>query len=75
MLNSYEGVYRHGKIEFFELPPAEMEGKVIVTFLSSGTVDLSECGIDKRQAADLRNRLKSFAEDWDQPAMDVYDAI
>ena len=75
MLKSFEGVYREGKIELLESPPPDMEGKVIVTFLSAGSVDLAERGIDERQAADLRQRLKPFAEDWDQPEMDVYDAV
>jgi hypothetical protein len=75
MLKSYEGVYRQGRIELLESPPSDMEGKVIVTFLSAGSVDLVERGIDERQAADLRQRLKAFAEDWNRPEMDVYDAI
>ena len=38
-------------------------------------VDLAERGIDEQQAADLRQRLKPFASDWDRPEMDVYDAV
>jgi hypothetical protein len=75
MLRSVEGVYRQGKIELLESPPADLEGKVIVTFLSNGSVDLAKLDIDEHQAADLRQRLKAFAADWDQPEMDVYDAI
>ena len=75
MMQSFEGVYRHGQIELFESPPTELEGKVIVTFLSAGGVDLAERGIDEGQAANLRDRLKSFAEDWDRPEMDIYDAL
>jgi hypothetical protein len=75
VLRSFEGVYREGKIELFEAPPSDMEGKVIVTFLSAGSVDLAERGIDENQAADLRQRLKAFADDWDQPEMDIYDAV
>ena len=30
-------------------------------------------GIDKKQAAELRARLTTFAEDWDSPEMDIYD--
>jgi hypothetical protein len=75
MLKSFEGVYRQGRIELVESPPAGIEGKVIVTFLNGGTVDLTERGIDERQAADLRQRLKAFSEDWDRPEMDVYDAV
>jgi hypothetical protein len=63
MLRSIEGVYRHGKIELLESLPSDLEGKVIVTFLNGGSVDLTERGIDERQAADLRQRLKAFADD------------
>ena len=75
MLKSVEGIYRNGRIELFESPPADLEGKVIVTFLNGGSVDLAKCGIDEQQAADLRQRLKPFGEDWDRPEMDVYDAV
>ena len=36
-------------------------------------IDLGARGIDKNQAADLRARLKTFAEDWDRPEADIYD--
>ena len=75
MLKSIEGVYREGRIELLESPPSELEGKVIVVFLNGGSVDLGERGIDERQAADLRQRLKAFADDWNRPEMDVYDAV
>jgi hypothetical protein len=75
MLKSIEGTFRQGKVELAETPPAELEGKVIVTFLANGAVDLAERGIDPDQAADLRGRLKSMAADWDRPEMDVYDAV
>jgi hypothetical protein len=42
---------------------------------SIGKVDLSARGIDAEQAADLRARLKAFAEDWDSPEMDIYDEM
>jgi hypothetical protein len=75
MLKSIEGVFRGGKFEFAETPPAELEGRVIVTFLANGSIDLAERGIDPEQAADLRGRLKAIAADWDRPEMDVYDAV
>ncbi|HEY3391436.1 MAG TPA: type II toxin-antitoxin system PemK/MazF family toxin [Lacipirellulaceae bacterium] len=71
MLRAIEGVYRNGKIELVESPPSELEGKVIVTFLNGGSVDLAARGIDAQHAAALRQRLKAFAEDWDRPEMDV----
>ena len=49
---------------------------MIVTFLPTAhTVDLRSRGIDEAQAADLRGRLRTFAEDWDRPEMDAYDAL
>ena len=38
-----------------------------------GTIDLRERGIDEAQAAEMRARLASFAEDWESPEMDIYD--
>lgn len=75
MLKSVEGVFRAGKIELLEAPPSNLEGKVIVTFLTNGTIDLAERGIDEHQAADLRGRLTAISSDWDRPEMDVYDAV
>ena len=75
MLKSVQGIYREGRIELLEPPPQGAEGRVIVTFLAEAeSVDLAERGIDRRHASDLRRRLASFAEDWERPEMDVYDA-
>ncbi len=63
MLKSIEGVYRDGKVELLESVPGDVSGRVIVTFLDSSSVDLNERGIDQQQAADLRHRLQTFAED------------
>jgi hypothetical protein len=38
------------------------------------SVSLAERGIPSYQAADLRARLRTF-EDWDDPAMEAYDAL
>lgn len=45
------------------------------TFAKSASVDLASRGINESQAADLRQRLKPFADDWDRPEMDAYDAV
>ena len=75
MLRSVEGLYRDGKVNLLETPTDVVESRVIVTFLPpNGSIDLQSRGIDERQAADLRARLRTFAEDWDRPEMDVYDA-
>ena len=74
MSTTVEGIYRDGEIELSETPRDVCEGtRVVVTFLTPGSVDLREHGIDKAQAAELRARLACFAEDWESPEMDVYD--
>ena len=40
-----------------------------------GAIDLQFRGINREQAANLHARLQSFAEDWNSPEMDVYDAL
>ena len=74
MLRTVEGVYKNGKIDVAEVPESVPDGtRVIVTFLEPAGVDLRSVGIDEAQAADLRSRLSTFVEDWDDPSMDVYD--
>ena len=57
MFTTIEGMYRDGK----------------VTFLPSDSADLQTRGIDRAQATDLRQRLATFAEDWESPEMCIYD--
>ena len=74
MLTSIPGIYREGKIELSETPKGVPDPTpVVVTFLNGGAVDLPARGIDQQQAAELRARLATFAEDWNSPAMDAYD--
>jgi hypothetical protein len=77
MFRSIEGTYVDGRVELSESPPPGTKGRVIVTFVSSPVVpiDLAERGIAPEQAADLRHRLSTFAEDWQRPEMDAYDAL
>lgn len=76
MLQSVEGIYRNGKIDLLESPSVPEGVRVIVTFLAeSNAVDLAARGIDEAQAANLRLRLQAFAEDWNNPDMDAYDAL
>lgn len=73
-MQTIEGVYRNGKIELVE-QPADIQNntRVLITFLSPRLVELADHSIDSGQAADLRTRLQTFAADWEQPDMDVYD--
>ncbi len=77
MLKSLEGVVRDGRIELLEPLPEGATGRVIVTLVSppDSVVDLADRGVDRQQAADLRRRLATFAEDWQRPEMDAYDAL
>ena len=69
-----EGIYRNGKVELSKTPYDMCEGTpVIVIFLPANVIDLQEHGIDVAQAADIRARLAFFAEDWENPEMNVYD--
>lgn len=74
MLTTIEGMFRGGKIELLELPcNIHEDTPVIVTFLPTNSIDLQRHDIDKAQAADLRERLTTFAEDWESPEMSIYD--
>ena len=74
MLTAIQGVYRRGKIHLTELPRnVTDETPVVVTFLKDNRIDLQARGIGVTQAADLRVRLATFAEDWNSPEMDIYD--
>jgi len=59
--------------EYDSLAPAEKQEFVQELMRRSSVVDLRERGIDEAQAADLRARLKTFAEDWDRPEAAIYD--
>lgn len=74
MLATVEGIFRNGKIELAEFPRDLRENmRVIVTFLPKRSIDLPARKINETEAAELRARLLTFAEDWDSPEMDIYD--
>lgn len=74
MVTALHGVYRRGRIELLKTPAnVREETSVLVTFLSAAGADLRDQGIDEAEAADLRARLATFADDWENPKMDVYD--
>jgi hypothetical protein len=52
-----EGVYRDGKVELLETPSNIAEGRVLVTFLPDGAVNLSNRKIDEAQASSWCTRL------------------
>jgi spore cortex formation protein SpoVR/YcgB (stage V sporulation) len=68
-----EGTYKNGQVILTETPTEVVESKVLVTFLETKEINLSERGINSTQAAELRAKLGTMAEDWNKPEMDVYD--
>jgi hypothetical protein len=74
VLTTVEGIYRDGQIELKSLPSNVVnEARVIVTFVDADVVDLAAHGIDRYQAEFLRNNLTTFADDWNNPEMNIYD--
>ena len=69
-----QGTYKDGKVILAETPKDVDESKVLVTFLETKLIDLPERGIGREQAAELRAKLNTMAEDWNRPEMDIYDA-
>jgi hypothetical protein len=45
-----------------------------VLSLKQSSVESSGESLDLLQLADLRSRLSQFAEEWDSPEMEIYDA-
>ena len=68
-----EGTYKNGQIVLTETPSQVSEAKVLVTFLETKEIVLSERGIGKDQAAELKGKLNTITEDWNRKEMDIYD--
>ena len=68
-----EGTYKDGRVILTETPIEVGESKALVTFLQTKKIILKERGINKIQAAELRAKLSTMAEDWNRPEMNVYD--
>ncbi len=62
--------------ELPKLTAAELQAvrrKLIEIAAGNSAVALHDRGIKEVQAADLRSRLKTFAEDWERPEASIYD--
>ena len=62
------------------VPVGKAEIMIIIQPLNDGQkrkgeIDLAARGITPEQAADMRNRVISFEEDWNAPGMEVYDEL
>lgn len=71
-----KSIYRNGSVELVKTPTGVNAARVTIALSpGNGSIDLQSRGINREQAANLRARLQSFAEDWNCPEMDVYDAL
>ncbi len=62
--------------ELPKLTAAELQAvrrKLAEIATENPAVVLHDRGMDEIQAADLRSRLKTFAEDWERPEASIYD--
>jgi ribosomal protein L10 len=62
--------------ELPNLTAAELQAvrkKLMEIAAENSAVVLHDRGIDEVHAADLRSRLKTFAEDWERPEAAIYD--
>jgi hypothetical protein len=78
-MQTIRAIYKDGHVEFINTPPSDVDhASVLVIFLDhehGQSLDLRKQGIGLENAADLRQRLKCFAEDWKRPEMDAYDNL
>jgi len=63
-----------------DIPLGKAEIMIIIQPLTQkiarrGEIDLAARGITLEQAAEMRNRVLSFEEDWNAPGMEVYDEL
>lgn len=67
-----------------DLPPSIPLGKAEIMLIIQpmtngrerrGEINLAARGITPEQAAEMRNRVISFEEDWNAPGMEVYDEL
>ncbi len=73
MIQSFEGIFRDGKVELSAVPPNVREARVIVTFLPEPAAPDGQPALSPEEIADLRGKLAAWEEDWDAPGMKDYD--
>lgn len=63
-----------------DIPLGKAELMIIIQPLkdkreNSSEIDLSDREITLKEAADMRNRVRGFADDWNAPGMEVCDEL
>jgi len=74
---SVRGTYKDGKVKLYKQVEGVESAEVIVTFIPPEPkgIDLRAWGLTMEQAAELRQRLLPFEEDWNAPGMEAYDDL
>lgn len=67
-----EGIFKDGRVELLEKVTDISEAKVLVTFMETNDVELRGLGIGEQAALELRGKFAAF-DDWNDPAMDIYN--
>ena len=67
-----EGLYRNGMVELLQSVEDVKQSRVFVTFMENSDLELSSLGIDRAEAAVLRETFATF-EDWNDLEMDIYN--
>lgn len=71
-----KSIYRKGNVELLKTPTGVNAARLTIALSpKNGLIELQSRGINREQAANLRARLESFAQDWNRPEMDGYDAL
>jgi hypothetical protein len=75
-INGLSETQRHRALQLqaqIETMSAELEALLHLAGGHSETVALHDRNMGETQAADLRARLKTFADDWNRPEAEIYD--
>ena len=65
-----------GKLDYTRQPlTTDSRDALTISRQRRSLLTISDLGWTRDQALAIRGQLASFAEDWDDPAMDVYDEL
>lgn len=64
-------------IRFDEQAPTDHRSTsaFVQSLITPATLTIADLGWSQEQARELRSRLGAFADDWDDPSMDLYDDL
>ena len=75
MLRSIEGIYHQGRIDLLESDAGRFRGKGNRHVLGRWFCRSWATRNRRKSRGGFASASQTFAEDWDRPEMDVYDAV